>query len=39
MINTSRICLAQGRMRDLGIDAYLILTHDDYIYFFGEDRS
>ena len=38
MINTSRICRAQGRMRDLGIDAYLILTHDDYIYFFGEDR-
>ena len=38
MINTSRICLAQGRMRDLGIDAYLILTHDDYTYFFGEDR-
>ena len=25
-------------MLGLGIDAYLILTHDDYIYFFGEDR-
>ena len=25
-------------MREQGIDAYLILTHDDYIYFFGEDR-
>ena len=25
-------------MRQQGIDAYLILTHDDYIYFFGEDR-
>ena len=25
-------------MQELGIDAYLILTHDDYIYFFGEDR-
>ncbi len=25
-------------MRQRGIDAYLILTHDDYIYFFGEDR-
>lgn len=25
-------------MRQKGIDAYLILTHDDHIYFFGEDR-
>ena len=25
-------------MRQQGIDAYLILTHDDYVYFFGEDR-
>lgn len=25
-------------MKQQGIDAYLILTHDDYIYFFGEDR-
>ena len=25
-------------MQGLGIDAYLILTHDDYIYLFGEDR-
>ena len=25
-------------MKRQGIDAYLILTHDDYIYFFGEDR-
>ena len=24
-------------MRDQGFDAYLILTHDDYIYFLGED--
>lgn len=38
MINQSRISAAQERMRQHGIDAYLILTHDDYIYFFGEDR-
>ncbi len=38
MMNSSRINQAQERMRDLGIDAYLILTHDDYAYFFGEDR-
>jgi hypothetical protein len=25
-------------MRQQHIDAYLILTHDDYFYFFGEDR-
>lgn len=25
-------------MRDQGIDAYMILTHDDYIYLLGEDR-
>jgi Xaa-Pro aminopeptidase len=25
-------------MKQQGIDGYLILTHDDYIYFFGEDR-
>ncbi|MCG9126571.1 aminopeptidase P family protein [Candidatus Poribacteria bacterium] len=38
MINKSRIKKAQDRMKQQGIDAYLILTHDDYIYFFGEDR-
>lgn len=38
MLNTDRIRRAQARMREYGIDAYLILTHDDYIYFFGEDR-
>lgn len=38
MINNSRIQKAQDRMKQQGIDAYLILTHDDYIYFFGEDR-
>ena len=38
MLNTSRLQRAQARMREHGIDTYLILTHDDYIYFFGEDR-
>ncbi len=38
MLNRDRLQKAQARMRDMGIDAYLILTHDDYIYFFGEDR-
>ena len=38
MLNSSRVTQAQERMRGLGIDAYLILTHDDYLYFFGEDR-
>ena len=38
MLNLDRIDRAQERMRDQGIDAYMILTHDDYIYFFGEDR-
>ena len=38
MLNKSRLLRAQQRMRDQGFDAYLILTHDDYIYFFGEDR-
>ena len=38
MINNARIQKAQNRMKQQGIDAYLILTHDDYIYFFGEDR-
>ncbi len=38
MLNRIRIQNAQDRMKQQGIDAYLILTHDDYIYFFGEDR-
>ena len=38
MLNRKRIQKAQDRMKQQGIDAYLILTHDDYIYFFGEDR-
>lgn len=38
MLNKDRLHRAQQRMRDQGFDAYLVLTHDDYIYFFGEDR-
>ena len=38
MLNRQRVQKAQDRMKQQGIDAYLILTHDDYIYFFGEDR-
>ena len=38
MLKRKRIRNAQDRMKQQGIDAYLILTHDDYIYFFGEDR-
>ena len=38
MLNRERLQRAQTRMREQNIDAYLILTHDDYIYFFGEDR-
>lgn len=38
MLNRQRVQNAQDRMKQQGIDAYLILTHDDYIYFFREDR-
>jgi Xaa-Pro aminopeptidase len=38
MLNTERLERAQARMREQGIDAYMVLTHDDYVYFFGEDR-
>jgi len=38
MIDKQRLQCAQERMRERDIDAYLVLTHDDYIYFFGEDR-
>jgi Xaa-Pro dipeptidase len=33
-----RIAAAQELMQANGIDALLILTHDDHIYFFDEDR-
>lgn len=38
MLNQDRLAMAQERMRARDIDAYMVLTHDDYIYFFGEDR-
>ena len=38
MLNRDRLTRAQEGMRARGIDAYMVLTHDDYIYFFGEDR-
>lgn len=38
MVNKDRLGRTQKRMQERGIDAYLVLTHDDFIYFFGEDR-
>lgn len=38
MIHRERIRQVQQRMQAQGIDAYMILTHDDYIYLMGEDR-
>ena len=38
MMNRERLQRAQERMREHNIDAYLVLTHDDYLYFFGEAR-
>jgi Xaa-Pro aminopeptidase len=38
MMNRERLRRAQERMREHNIDAYLVLTHDDYLYFFGEAR-
>lgn len=38
MLNRERIAKVQARMREQDIDAYMILTHDDYIYLLGEDR-
>lgn len=37
-LNRQRIGRAQALMQKHGIDALMILTHDDYRYFFGEDR-
>lgn len=37
-LRLDRITRAQRLMHQHGLDALLILTHDDYIYFFGEDR-
>jgi Xaa-Pro aminopeptidase len=38
MINLQRLEEAQERMRENKIDAYMVLTHDDFAYFFGTDR-
>ena len=38
MMNRERLQRAQERMRQHNIDAYLVLTHDDYLYFFDEAR-
>ncbi len=38
MLHRERLARAQELLRAHHIDAYLILTHDDYRYFFGEDR-
>ena len=37
-LNVDRVQRAQALMEKEGIDALLLLTHDDYLYFFGEDR-
>ncbi|MCA9482243.1 MAG: aminopeptidase P family protein [Nitrospina sp.] len=39
MIRMDRVRKVQERMKAQNIDAYMILTHDDYTYLFGEDRS
>ena len=38
MLNIDRIERLQERMRAENIDAYLVLTHDDYLWLFGESR-
>tara|TARA_Y100000310_G_C20191578_1_gene582740 strand:- start:105 stop:356 length:252 start_codon:yes stop_codon:yes gene_type:complete len=38
MLNQKRLKLAQQRMREGAINDYLVLTHDDHIHFFEEDR-
>jgi Xaa-Pro aminopeptidase len=38
MLRKDRIQKAQEAMQASNIDAYMILTHDDYRYFFGEER-
>lgn len=38
MIQYDRIREAQKRMQKNGIDAYMIMTHDDYNFFFGDVR-
>jgi Xaa-Pro aminopeptidase len=38
MMHEDRILEAQRRMKDNRIDAYMIMTHDDYNFFFGDVR-
>lgn len=38
MMNADRIGRVQERLLANGIAAYLVLTHDDYVYLLGEDR-
>ena len=38
MINLQRLAKAQEHMRENKIDAYMVMTHDDFAYFFGTDR-
>jgi Xaa-Pro dipeptidase len=38
MINLQRLAEAQKRMRENKIDAYMVMTHDDFAYFFGTSR-
>ncbi len=38
MMNKERVARVQERLRQHKIAAFLILTHDDYIYLLGEDR-
>ena len=38
MMNLQRLAEAQKRMRENKIDAYMVMTHDDFAYFFGTDR-
>ncbi len=37
-INRGKICKAQGLMREQGMVGIMIMTRDDYRYFFGETR-
>jgi Xaa-Pro dipeptidase len=38
MLNSARLARVQDGLRSGGVAAFLILTHDDYIWIFGEDR-
>jgi Xaa-Pro dipeptidase len=37
-INRERLARVQALMEHQGVDALLVLTHDDYLYFFDDDR-